>query len=149
MPARALTRRLAAGITAPMVIYKIFRAPEAEAFDRDKTSRGAPVDLSDGYIHFSTRAQLEQTLAKHFAQETGLVLLALEADGLGPELKWEPSRGGQLFPHLYRPLEIADVLWSAPIEDGPGGHVLPARAGTDAGGDAAQTSASARNGESG
>lgn len=108
-----------------MLIYKIFRAAEADAFAQDERTRGAPVDLADGYIHFSTAAQLPETLAKHFAGETGLVLMALESETLGPELRWEPSRGGQLFPHLYRSLELADVAWRAAIAEGPEGHVLP------------------------
>lgn len=93
-------------------IYKIFRAEEYAAFVARGETLGAPVDLADGYIHISTRDQVAETAAKHFAGETGLKLLALEADTLGASLKWEPSRGGALFPHLYRALRAEDVLWT-------------------------------------
>ena len=108
-----------------MLIYKIFRADEQAAFAAAGETRGAPVDLADGYIHFSTAAQAAETAARHFAGEDGLVLLALDSDRLGDALKWEPSRGGQLFPHLYRPLVAADVLWTRPLPLGPRGHVFP------------------------
>ena len=104
-----------------MLAYKIFRDPEYRAFLRDGHSAGAPVDLADGYIHLSTAAQLPGTLAKHFAGETGLRLLAVETDALEP-LRWEPSRGGDLFPHLYRELRAHDVLWSRALPLGPHGH---------------------------
>lgn len=108
-----------------MVIYKIFRGSEFAAFEAVGTTLGAPVDLADGYIHFSTAAQVHETAAKHFAQEGDLMLLALEADLLGDALKWEPSRGGQMFPHLYRELRRGDVLWSRPLTLGPDGHRFP------------------------
>jgi uncharacterized protein (DUF952 family) len=77
-------------------------------------------------VHFSTAAQLPETLRRHFAGETGLVLLAVEADGLGAALLWEPSRGGALFPHLYRELRTGDALWTRALEDGPtGGPICP------------------------
>jgi uncharacterized protein (DUF952 family) len=109
-----------------MLIYKIFRAEEFAAFEAAGETAGAPVDLADGYIHFSTPAQAAETAAKHFAGAQDLVLLALEADALGEALKWEPSRGGQLFPHLYRPMTRADVLWVRPLPLGPDGlHLFP------------------------
>ena len=80
---------------------------------------GAPVDVVDGYVHFSTAEQLAVTLSKHFAGETDLQLLAVDADAAGDALRWEPSRGGALFAHLYRDLEMSDVLWSRPVADGP------------------------------
>lgn len=104
-----------------MLAYKIFRASEFQAFQRDGHSAGAPVDLADGYIHLSTADQVPGTLSKHFANETGLHLLAVDTDTLDP-LKWEPSRGGALFPHLYRMLDSRDVLWSREITLGPCGH---------------------------
>ena len=70
---------------------------------------GMPVDLADGYIHFSSATQLRETAAKHFAGQTGLMLLGVSAERLGAALKWEVSRGGQLFPHLYGPLSVSDV----------------------------------------
>ena len=102
------------------VIYKIFRADEYRAFAAAGRTAGAPVDLADGYIHFSTGDQVAVTAAKHFAGEDGLKLLAVESDTLGDALKWEPSRGGSLFPHLYRELRAEDVLFvrDLPLVDG-------------------------------
>ncbi|MCA0042871.1 DUF952 domain-containing protein [Celeribacter litoreus] len=108
-----------------MLIYKIFRAPEWAALQEAGQTDGAPVDLADGYIHFSTGEQAAETAAKWFAQEDGLYLLALESETLGPELKWEPSRGGQLFPHLYRTLTMDDIEWAKPLPLGPNGHEFP------------------------
>lgn len=105
-----------------MLIYKIFRAAEFQSFTRQGHSSGAPVDLADGYIHLSTGTQVAQTLSRHFAGETGLHLLALESDDLS-DLRWEPSRGGQLFPHLYRDLRSGDICWSRPLPLGPDGHI--------------------------
>ncbi|MBF9035094.1 DUF952 domain-containing protein [Rhodobacterales bacterium HKCCE2091] len=110
-----------------MVIYKILRPGEWAALLAERETAGAPVDVADGFIHFSTAAQVAETAAKHFAGEDGLVLLALDADALGPALKWEPSRGGALFPHFYGPLRLADVIWSEPLPRGRDGHVLPNR----------------------
>lgn len=98
-----------------MAIYKIFRASEWEEFRAAGRTLGAPIDRHDGYIHLSTAAQVEETAARHFEGEEGLMLLAVDEAGLVPELKWEPSRGGALFPHLYRELRSEDVLWSAPL----------------------------------
>ena len=105
-----------------MLIYKIFRNAEFLDFTQRGRSAGAPVDLADGYIHLSTGAQVPETLGKHFAGESVLHLLALESDGL-TGLQWEPSRGGQLFPHLYRDLHTTDILWSRPLPLGPDGHI--------------------------
>jgi uncharacterized protein (DUF952 family) len=109
-----------------MLIYKIFRAPEWAAFETAGETLGAPVDLADGFIHFSTAAQAPETAARHFAGEDGLILAAVAADGLGAALAWETSRGGALFPHLYRPLRMADIAWHAPLPLGPEGHRFPA-----------------------
>lgn len=109
-----------------MLIYKIFRAPEWAFFEAAGRTPGAPVDLADGYIHFSTAAQVAETAAKHFADEAGLMLVAVRADALGTELKWEPSRGGALFPHLYRELDATDVDWVRPLPLGRDGlHLFP------------------------
>ena len=108
-----------------MMIYKILRAAEWTDLDRDGQTPGAPVDRADGYVHFSTRAQLAGTLAKHFAGETGLMLLALDSDALGPDLRWEPARDGALFPHLYRALHRSDIRAATPLADGPEGPILP------------------------
>ncbi|WP_323041200.1 DUF952 domain-containing protein [Gemmobacter sp.] len=108
-----------------MPIYKIFRRPEWDAFKAAGETLGAPVDLADGYIHFSTAAQVAETAARHFGTESDLVLVALDADRLGPALKWEPSRGGQLFPHLYRALRLDEVLWDKSLPLGASGHIFP------------------------
>ena len=83
-----------------MMIFKIFRADEWSALRRDGETVGAPIDVADGYVHFSTAAQAAETAAKHFAGEDGLMLLGVDADRLGDDLTWEKSRGDQLFPHL-------------------------------------------------
>ncbi|MCG6901815.1 MAG: DUF952 domain-containing protein [Rhodobacter sp.] len=108
-----------------MLIYKIFRSSEWQELQTAGETRGAPIDLTDGYIHFSTAAQAAETAARHFAGQDRLMLLALEADGFGAALKWEQSRGGQLFPHLYGTLKLADLLWARPLPLGPDGHVFP------------------------
>lgn len=106
-----------------MLIYKVLRAPEWQALQEAGEIAGAPVDLADGFVHFSTAAQLPQTLARHFAGESGLVLLACEAEDMADVLRWEASRGGALFPHLYRALRMGDVIWTKPVGVGPEGHV--------------------------
>ena len=83
---------------------------------------GAPVDRADGFIHFSTPAQVEETAAKHFAGEHDLLLVAVDPERLGEALRWDASRGGALFPHLYTPLFIADVAWAKPLPLGPDGR---------------------------
>ncbi len=108
-----------------MLIYKIFRRPEWDAMRAEGQTAGAPVDLTDGYIHFSAAPQLAETAAKWFAQESDLVLLAVNADRLGDALRWEPARGGVLFPHLYRALTMADVVWDKSLPLGASGHIFP------------------------
>ena len=108
-----------------MLIYKILRADEWEALLEFGETDGAPIDVTDGYIHFSTAEQVRETAGKHFAGEEDLMILCLESATLGQDLKWEPSRGGALFPHLYGKLRLDDVLWeeNLPLEDGV--HVFP------------------------
>lgn len=108
-----------------MLILKIFRRPEWDAFRAAGETLGAPIDLADGYIHFSTPAQVAETAAKWFATESDLVLVACEESRLGPALKWEPSRGGQLFPHLYRSLRLEEVVWDKSLPLGATGHIFP------------------------
>lgn len=108
-----------------MLIYKILRADEWQSFQDAKTTLGAPVDLADGYIHFSTATQVMETAAKHFAGADGLVLVAFDPDAMGDALTWEPSRGGALFPHLYRELSLTEVLWHRPLPLGADGHIFP------------------------
>jgi uncharacterized protein (DUF952 family) len=108
-----------------MLIYKIFRSDEWAALRKDGETRGAPIDLSDGYIHFSTAAQAPETAARHFAGVDDLLLVAVDANAAGDKLKWEVSRGGAEFPHLYRKLTLADVLWAQPLPLENGRHVFP------------------------
>ncbi|MBU2944438.1 DUF952 domain-containing protein [Shimia thalassica] len=112
-----------------MLIFKIFRADEWAALRAKGETAGAPVDIADGFVHFSTADQAAETAAKHFAGEENLFLLGLEADELGDALKWEPSRGGALFPHLYRALRLEDVAWAQPLPLEDGTHQFPAGLG--------------------
>ncbi|HVY56651.1 MAG TPA: DUF952 domain-containing protein [Xanthobacteraceae bacterium] len=108
------------------VVYKISDAVLWREAERAGRFRGAPVDLADGYIHLSAADQVAETAVKHFSGQRDLVLVAVAADALGPALKWEPSRGGALFPHLYGPLPLAAVLWVKPLPlDADGRPVLP------------------------
>jgi uncharacterized protein (DUF952 family) len=103
------------------LIYKI--APKALWAEAEQAGvfTGAPIDLADGYIHFSTAEQARETAAKHFAGQSDLVLAAIDADELGGQLKWEPSRGGELFPHLYRALRMDEVKSVRPLPLKPDG----------------------------
>jgi uncharacterized protein (DUF952 family) len=108
------------------ILYKIVpeavwrKAQDAGVFE------GAAVDLADGYIHFSTASQVRETAARHFAGQTGLLLVAVDAAALGDALVFEPSRGGDLFPHLYAHLPLSAVVWQQPLPLGPdGAHVFP------------------------
>ena len=107
-------------------VYKI--CPEAlwREAENSGTFSGAPVDIANGYIHLSTAGQVEETAARHFAGQTGLLLVAIDAEKLGPALKYEPSRGGALFPHLYGPLPVAAVLSAHDLPLGADGlHQFP------------------------
>lgn len=107
-------------------IYKISPREAWQQAEAAGLFTGAPVDLADGYIHFSTAVQARETAAKHFARQADLVLVAVDADTLGAALRWEPSRGGALFPHLYSDLPMAAVRWVKPLPLGPDGvHVFP------------------------
>lgn len=108
-------------------IYHVCRADDWSAAGPSGEYRGSADDLRDGFIHFSTASQVAESVAKHRAGQDGLVLLAVEAAALGEALKWEPSRGGLLFPHLYGPLPPAAVRWVRPLPLGPDGrHLFPA-----------------------
>lgn len=107
----------------------IYKISPREAWQQAETAGrfiGAPVDLADGYIHFSTADQAVETAAKHFAGQADLVLVAVDAARLGAALRWEPSRGGALFPHLYADLSLDAVLWVKPLPLGADGrHAFP------------------------
>ena len=85
---------------------------------------GAPIDLTDGYVHFSTAEQVMETAAKHFAESTDLWLIAAETDRMAA-LKWEVSRGGAEFPHLYETFKIDHVIWARDLPLGEDGHIFP------------------------
>ena len=107
------------------LIYKICpRALWREA-ERDGVFRGAPVDRADGYIHFSTAEQVRETAARHFAGQSDLLLVAVDAAALGPALRWEPSRGGPRFPHLYGTLALDAVRRVEDLPLGCDGHIFP------------------------
>lgn len=108
-----------------MLIYKLLRTEEWAALEATGATLGSPRDAADGFVHFSTGAQTPQTAARHFAGVAGLWLLAVEAAQLGAALAWEPSRGGDLFPHLYAPLRRADVLRASRVPLIGGAHQLP------------------------
>jgi uncharacterized protein (DUF952 family) len=96
-------------------IVKLLRAAEWAAFEASGVFAGSPDDLRDGYIHISTPDQVAGTAAKWFAGEIGLVALTLNAEALGDALRWEPARGGVLFPHLYRPLRRDEVIEASQV----------------------------------
>jgi uncharacterized protein (DUF952 family) len=111
------------------MIYKILRAAEWEAFRREGVFRGSPVDLKDGFIHFSTAAQAAETARRHFAGEKDLVLAEVDParldEALRAALRWEPSRGGDLFPHLYAPLPLRAVTRTWPLPSDAGERLFP------------------------
>ncbi len=116
----------ARGSPVTTLIYKIVSGEAWAAAEAAGRFDGAPIDLKDGYIHFSTAAQVRETAAKHFAGIEGLVLAAFDPAALGEKLIWEPSRGGALFPHLYAPLDPALAAWVKPLPVGvDGGHAFP------------------------
>jgi uncharacterized protein (DUF952 family) len=107
-------------------IYKICETAQWAEAERAGEFRGSGIDLADGYIHFSTAGQVAETARKHFARVPDLVLVAVTAEELGGTLKWEPSRGGALFPHLYGALPMTAVRWTKPLPlDAAGTHVFP------------------------
>ena len=107
-------------------IYKVMTKSAWQTALADKVFRGAEVDIKDGYIHFSTKAQVEETVAKHFKGQKDLLLVCVDAERLGDALAWEVSRNDDLFPHLYAELDVslADTIY--PLTDrGDGGHDFP------------------------
>jgi uncharacterized protein (DUF952 family) len=107
-------------------IYKICEQALWRAAEADGLFRGTPDDERDGFIHFSAPTQLAETAARHFAGKSDLFLVAVDADALGSAIKWERSRGGELFPHLYAALPLAAVRWVRPLPDeADGRRVFP------------------------
>ena len=106
-------------------IYKISPQGLWRAAEQAGVFAGAPVDHTDGYIHFSTAEQVAETAARHFAGQGDLVLVAVDAAALGAALRYEPSRGGALFPHLYGTLPLSAVRWVKPLPLTAQGHQFP------------------------
>ena len=107
----------------PMTAYKVLTGEQMAALERDGTFAGAPVDVQDGYVHLSTAAQLTETVDKHFAGQDDLHVAAVDLEALGDKIRWEESRGGQLFPHLYGPLTLDTVVAYSPLEREDAGTV--------------------------
>lgn len=106
------------------VAYKVLTAEQMAVLLKDGVFLGAPIDFADGYIHLSTAEQVTETVDKHFAGQTGLHVAAVDLTALGDAVKWEPSRGGQLFPHIYAPLPLSAVTAHMPLARGSDGAVL-------------------------
>ncbi|WP_375380912.1 DUF952 domain-containing protein [uncultured Sphingomonas sp.] len=106
--------------------YKVLTANQMAALERDGIFAGAPIDVADGFVHLSTAEQLTETVDRHFAGQSDLHVAAVDLGSFGASLKWEPSRGGQLFPHLYGPLLLETVIAYGPlVRDGGGQVKLP------------------------
>lgn len=113
----------------PETAYKVLTTHQMAALLADGIFAGAPIDLADGYIHLSTAAQLAETVSKHFAGQTGLHVAAVDLRELDDAVRWETSRGGQLFPHIYGALPISVVSAHGPLDfRGDGSIILPAAA---------------------
>lgn len=108
---------------ASLIAYKVLTADQMAQLEADGTFAGAPVDLEDGYIHLSTAEQLDETVSKHFAGHANLHIAAVDLDALENAVKWEPSRRGALFPHIYGALPLSAVIAYSPLERGPNGKV--------------------------
>lgn len=107
--------------------FKILTRDQWQEFRAQGSFAGAPVDLADGYIHLSTRAQAAETAAKHFAGQDDLILAMVDLAALGHSVKWEESRGGQLFPHHYGTLPMSAITSHAKLRLGEDGlHIFPA-----------------------
>ena len=111
-----------------MLIYKILTAEQWADLQARGATEGAPIDVADGFIHFSTADQAAETAAKYFADVQGLVLAAYETDQLGDALKWEVSRGNALFPHLFAPLRLDQMAWARPLPVMDARHIFPEEA---------------------
>jgi uncharacterized protein (DUF952 family) len=105
------------------IVYKVMSSAEAQQMQRDGVFRGSPADIADGYIHLSCGPQLAATLDKHYVGVDGLMLAAVDLSRLGDTVRWEPSRGGQLFPHIYGPLPLEAVISTAKLQRAADGAV--------------------------
>lgn len=113
------------GIGSAMLIYKILTPDQWDELQAKGQTQGAPIDVEDGYIHFSTDEQVRETATKHFATANTLILLACDTDLMGTALRWEASRGGALFPHLYDLLKRDYIKKVETIERLEGTHLFP------------------------
>lgn len=109
--------------TRPSVAYKVLTAEQMTALEAGGTFAGAPVDLADGFIHLSTASQLDETAGKHFAGLDNLHIAAVDLEALGAAVKWETSRGGALFPHIYATLPLSAVIAYGPLERDEAGKI--------------------------
>lgn len=108
------------------MIYKICTETEWAAAEAEGAFTGSAVDIADGFIHFSTADQVREAARRHFAGQSDLVLIAVDPDAFGDDLKWEPSHGGDLFPHLYSALPADAAVSVVPLPLGEGGaHRFP------------------------
>jgi uncharacterized protein (DUF952 family) len=110
-------------MTRPATAYKVLTADQMAVLEQEGVFTGAPVDVADGYIHLSTAAQLTETVDKHFAGQSDLHIAAVDLEAMGEAVKWEESRGGQLFPHLYVDLPLAAVIAYGPMKRDDDGTV--------------------------
>ncbi len=110
-------------MTRPATAYKVLTADQMAVLEQEGVFTGAPVDVADGYIHLSTAAQLTETVDKHFAGQSDLHIAAVDLEAMGEAVKWEESRGGQLFPHLYADLPLAAVIAYGPMKRDDDGMV--------------------------
>lgn len=110
-------------MTAPLTAYKVLTPEQMAVLEEDRVFAGAPVDLTDGYIHLSTAEQLTETVDRHFAGQDALWVAAVDLEPLGDAVRWEESRGGALFPHLYAPLTLDVVIAYSPLTRADDGTV--------------------------
>jgi uncharacterized protein (DUF952 family) len=110
------------------IVYKICARAEWRAAEARGSYDGSAIDREDGFIHFSAADQVRETASRHFAGRSDLFLIAFDADRFGNRLKWEPTRGGDLFPHLYGAIDTSLALWVRPLLLSADGHVFPADA---------------------
>ena len=107
-----------------MTIYKILSTQQWSEAVATGSFNGSPIDIADGFIHFSTASQVHETASRHFAGVPDLLLVAVPAEALADAIKWEPSRGGDLFPHLYGPLPVTLAAWAKPMPIDPDGNPI-------------------------
>ena len=105
------------------IAYKILTKQQMDVLEHQGEFAGAPIDLADGYVHLSTAAQAAETLDKHFAGQSDLWIAAVDLEAMGDAVKWEESRGGALFPHLYAPMSLSTVIAYGPVDYEPDGSL--------------------------